>query len=267
MTSYYFDTSAFSRFNDLTDAQLDSLSSRLKDRGDVLVISEVLLSELVPPAHASGRLEILRRQLGFIEKCPVEMPLSLKECTLAESVGGSTVCSELDLKTCLHNALYDPQLSNIVREHNRVSSLQWILGETNVRKELPIDYPGRVNRDMSDWVRHVHEGTEYFCKKAMEAHSDELELPADRSTSRDPRALPTLWAYWGWYYAHSCVSLQNGSKIDPNDGTDQDHFVAAAHSDVFVTNDTRLQRKVRLCPAPKPQLMDFDGWIGQVTSC
>jgi hypothetical protein len=135
------------------------------------------------------------------------------------------------------------------------------LGEINVREELPIDYPGRVNRDMSDWILRVEEGTEYFCRRAMEEHSELLGLPADRSTWRHPRDLPTLWAFWGWYYAHSCVSLQNGSKIDPNDSVDQNHFVAAAHSDVFVTNDINFQRKIDLCPAPRPLLMDFNGWI------
>lgn len=70
MTNYYFDTSAFARFFDHSDARLDSLSTRLKNRADVLVISEVLLTEVAPPAHAEGRIDLLRRQLGFIEKMP-----------------------------------------------------------------------------------------------------------------------------------------------------------------------------------------------------
>jgi len=142
--------------------------------------------------------------------------------------------------------------------------MQWLVGETEMRQQLPVDYPGRINRDMTDWIEQIDRLTEGLCKHLIVHHSSALGLPADAGTWPNPRGLPSLWLFSGSYLAYECVSLQRGRKLDPNDDVDLNHVVAAAHSDVFVTNDTALQKIVELCPTPKPRLMDFNGWLGQV---
>jgi hypothetical protein len=71
-----------------------------------------------------------------------------------------------------------------------------------VRQQLPVDHPGRVNRDMTDWVSQIDYLIESLCKYLIGNYSAELGLPTDASVWPDPRDLPSLWAFGGSYIAY-----------------------------------------------------------------
>jgi hypothetical protein len=124
-------------------------------------------------------------------------------------------------------------------------------------------------RERSATIREWYKGREKivitdWCMTFLRRERTRLGLPRDESQWPDPRQLPTLWAREAARLARIFLKHRDGRRVDGNDFVDWLHYQAAVHADVFVTSDKKLTAIAQECPPPKPNVVTFDAWAGDL---
>lgn len=255
MSIHYLDNSALAR---LWESGVDRkfVSDRLILKRSLLLIGPPSIAEMSAALVTRHEIELLER-ISFIESCPTKMPLSIGPCIDAEFRGRPIFETEDCLRLSL-SAVCD--LAHVVRMRQALNGdkLRWKELVVSSRQDIPFDEPGQERRDMHTWFPELPQLVDDWCHQMMSKNISTWGL---ENRLPDPRKVPTFWAIASYLISSEVLDLSIGRKADGNDLLDMHHYVTAAHSDVFVTEDKHLRRVVDLCPPPKPTVMGAMEWV------
>lgn len=156
------------------------------------------------------------------------------------------------------------------------------LAERGIKSQLLLERNRAVDQDHLRWVRTwadrvTGEYEKHATRPSLSALTETFEADADalvgsllqrnlgqvlsqRGRAVAPCAVPTLraWVDFGMAFRNRVLSegMSTGKKAE-GDAVDQEHYAAAAHADVLVTDESRFRRIVEAVPASrrKPEIL------------
>lgn len=119
---------------------------------------------------------------------------------------------------------------------------------------------------VQEWFKDPTTVIDEWARDEMRRRVRQFGLPRNELRWPSPRDLPTVWHMWAYRCARIFLLNRDGRAIDQNDYVDWEHYWSAAHCDVLVVDDRGFRQVVELCPPPKPRLLSFAEWCGELTA-
>jgi hypothetical protein len=125
---------------------------------------------------------------------------------------------------------------------------RFLLQERGMRRALRAENSrSELTQQMRAWYAVPLDAVRRMAEHALFQNGLITAVPAER--------LRTVWAWASYQAARTYLVHRDGRALDSNDLHDQEHYVAAAYADYFVTSDGTFRKIVNECPSPKPRLL------------
>jgi hypothetical protein len=272
----YLDKNAFSllwKCKRIPDRDLLRLRRRLCSRQYAsrpnLVLSQWLLREMAPRLEHHQVERQISLELDFLASVPSFLLLKAPLDVITSEVHGALTGGSadvffdegwefpLDVVDTWTSELQGLRADGSVFESHARQAVERIHGIFPDRGALAKRFTKELNDDPDLAVTNT-------ALRTMRESWQRLGLPKDEALWPAPKALPSVWARAAFSTVFAQLSTRDQRKPKANDFLDWCHFIAAAHADDFVTNDSWTRRVAASCPPPKPGVVSFEEWAERV---